>query len=154
MTKNFNRIAAALRSYLGIVPNRFGYGLLTIAIATIHICYSVTNVQASTPAALIQQGKIAYDRGDFPTALKLWEQAEAGYRQAGDPVGIIGSQIDRSQALMAMGMDRRACKLLTAMVGMSESICEAAVQEGLGMRQNLPPALQALALDNLGDVLR
>ena len=31
----------------------------------------------------------------------MWEQAEAGYRQAQDPVGVVGSQIDRSQALTA-----------------------------------------------------
>ena len=155
MTKNSNRIAAALFSPLGTIPQRLSYGLLTIAIAIIHICYSVTNVHAATPAALIQQGKIAYDRGSFPAALKLWEQAEAGYRQAQDPVGVVGSQIDRSQALMAMGMDRHACKLLTGTVGMNESVCEADIPERFGMRQtNLPPALQAVAIANLGDVLR
>ena len=92
---------------MGTIPNRWGYGLFAIAIAIIHICYSVTNVHAATPAALIQQGKIADDRGSFPAALKLWEQAEAAYGQAQDPVGVVGSQIERSQALMAMGMDRR-----------------------------------------------
>ena len=38
---------------------------------------------------------------------------------------------------------------------MNESVCEADIPERFGMRQtNLPPALQAVAIANLGDVLR
>ena len=155
MTTNRHRIVAALCLYLGIVPKRLGYGLLAIAIAITHICYSITNVQAATPAALIQQGKIAYDRGDFPTALRIWEQAEAGYGRSRDPVGVVGSQLNRAQALIAMGLDRRACKLLAGTVGVSEGVCTADIPAKFGMRQTtLPPALQAAAIEQLGDVLR
>jgi hypothetical protein len=87
----------------GVVSKRLGYFLLAVTIAIIHILYGVNNVHAATPAALVQQGKIAYARGNFPTALKIWEQAEVAYRQARDPVGVAGSQLDRSQALVAMG---------------------------------------------------
>ncbi len=155
MTTNRHRIVAALCSDLGIVPQRLGYCLLAIAIAIIHICYSITNVQAATPAALIQQGKIAYDRGDFPTALRIWGQAEASYGRSGDRIGVVGSQLNRSQALIAMGLDRRACKLLAGIVGVSEGACTTDIPAKFGMRQTtLPPALQAAAIEQLGDVLR
>ena len=98
---------------------------------------------------------MAYDRGNFPTALKIWDRAEVAYRQTRDPVGVAGSQLNRSQALVAMGLDRRACKLLTGTVGMSEGVCEAEIPTKFGIRQtNLPPALQASAIEKLGDVLR
>jgi CHAT domain-containing protein len=155
MTKNRNRIAASLCSYLGIVPKRLGYGLLAIAIAIMHIGYSITSVQAATPAALIQQGNIAYDRGDFPTALRIWEQAEAGYGRSRDPVGVVGSQLNRSQALTAMGLERRACKLVAGTVGVGEGVCTTDIPTKFGMRQTtLPPTLQAAAIERLGDVLR
>ena len=54
-----------------------------------------------------------------------------------------------------MGLDRRACKLLTGTVGVSEGVCEAEIPAKFGIRQtNLPPALQASAIEKLGDVLR
>ncbi len=137
------------------ISKRLGYLLIAVTIAVIHVIYGVSDVHAATPAALVQQGKIAYDRGNFPTALKIWEQAEAGYRQARDPVGVAGSQLNRSQALVAMGLDRRACKLLTGTVSVSEGVCEAEIPAKFGIRQtNLPPALQASAIEKLGDVLR
>jgi CHAT domain-containing protein len=153
MTKKLN-ITSSLFSRVGI-NKRLGYSCLAIAIAIIHICYGVSNVRAATPAVLVQQGKIAYDRGSFPTALKTWEQAEAAYVRAQDPVGVAGSQLNRSQALMAMGFDRRACKLLTGTVGVSAGVCDTDTPVKFGMRQtNLPPALQAAAIEKLGDVLR
>jgi CHAT domain-containing protein len=153
MTRKLN-ITSALFSRVGI-PNRLGYSLLAMAIAIAHIFYGVSHIHAATPAALVAQGKIAYDRGSFPTALKMWEQAEAAYNRSQDPVGVTGSQLNRAQALTAMGLDRRACKLLTGTVGVSESVCEADIPAKFGIRQtNLPPALQAAAIDNLGDVLR
>jgi CHAT domain-containing protein len=155
MTRNRNRIAAVFRSYVANIPKRLGYILLAIATIAIAHIYSITNVNAATPAALIQQGKTAYDRGNFPTALKLWEQAESGYRQAQDPIGVAGSQLNRSQALMAMGLDCRACKLLAGTVRVDETVCESTIPAKFGIRQTgLPPDLQASALDNFGDVLR
>ncbi|WP_310419424.1 CHAT domain-containing protein [Chamaesiphon sp. OTE_8_metabat_110] len=137
------------------ISKRLGYFFISVTIAVIHVLYGVSNVRAATPAALIQQGKMAYDRGDFPTALKIWDRAEAGYRLARDPVGVAGSQLNQSQALVAMGLDRRACKLLTGTVGVSEGTCEAEIPTKFGMGQtNLPPALQASAIEKLGDVLR
>ncbi|PSB40164.1 hypothetical protein C7B77_28725, partial [Chamaesiphon polymorphus CCALA 037] len=154
MTKN-RTIISSLLSGGGIIPRRLGYIFMAIAIAIIHIFCGVTNVRAATPAALVQQGKIAYDRGNFPMAIQMWERAEAGYRLARDPVGVAGSQLNRSQALMAMGLDRRACKLLTGTVGVSAGACDVEIPTKYGIRQTqLPPVLQAVAIEKLGDVLR
>jgi CHAT domain-containing protein len=134
---------------------RLSYGLLALTIAINQILYGAIPVWASTPVALVQQGKIAYDRGNFPTALTSWEQAEAAYRQDRDLVGVTGSQINQAQALMGMGLYRRACKTLVGTVQVDEHVCETAVPKKFGIRQtNLPPDLQALALGTLGDVLR
>jgi tetratricopeptide (TPR) repeat protein len=112
-------------------------------------------VRAVAPVGLVQQGKIAYDRGNFPIALTSWQQAEIAYRRDRDPVGVAGSQVNQAQALMAMGRYRRACKLLTGTVRVGENSCEAAVPARFGIRQtNLPRSLQALALNTFGDVLR
>ncbi len=138
-----------------IIPKQLGYGLLAIIIAITHIFFGVVSVGASTPAGLVQQGKIAYERGDFPTALTIWEQAETNYRHDRDLVGVAGSQVNQAQALMGMGLYRRACKLLTGTVRVDENACETTIPEKFGIRQtNLPPNLQALAMGMLGDVLR
>ncbi len=151
MTKPQHRIFASLCPGFSNYAKRNVYSLLALAIALSHIIYS-TNIAIATPAALVNQGKIAYDRGDFPSAVQLWERAERGYQQARDPVGVAGSQIDRAQALMAMGFDRRACKLLTETVGANEEICTDRLPK---LRQsNLPPTLRVLALTTLGDALR
>jgi CHAT domain-containing protein len=135
---------------------RLGYCLLGLILAIITIFASSITVRAAPPSTLVQQGKIAYDRGDFPTALNSWERAEAIYRQERDLVGMTGSRVNQAQALTAMGLYRRACKTLTTTVRVGgENVCEAGIPVQFGIRQtNLPPSLQALALNTFGDVLR
>ena len=45
-------------------------------------------------------------------ALNAWREAETSYRQAGDPLGALGSQINQAQALQMLGLYRKAEKLL------------------------------------------
>jgi tetratricopeptide (TPR) repeat protein len=149
MTGNRNRSSCSSKLHKQLV-----YGLLAIIITIAIIgVVPVWASWASTPAELVQRGKIAYDRGDFPTALKLWEQAETNYHR--DPIGVAGSQVNQAQALMGMGSYRRACKILAGTVRVDESVCATTIPTRFGMRQtNLPPKLQALAVGTLGDMLR
>ena len=45
-------------------------------------------------------------------ALRAWEEAEGSYRQAGEIFGILGSQINQTQAMKNLGLYRQADKLL------------------------------------------
>jgi CHAT domain-containing protein len=137
-----------------ISRRRLTYGLLVIAIAIAHIFYSIS-VSAATPPVLVQQGKIAYEQGNYSTALTIWQQAEVGYHQAEDVLGVTGSQVNQAQALVGMGLHRRACKLLAHTVGVGEDSCDGVAPGKFGMRQtDLPPSLQALAVNTFGDILR
>ncbi len=139
---------------VGAIRRRLVYALLVMTIAIIHPLFSIS-VNAATPAALVQQGKIAYEQGNFPTALTIWREAEVGYRQADDVLGVTGSQVNQAQALVGMGLHRRACKLLASTVGVGEDSCDGVALGKFGIRQtNLPPSLQALAVNTFGDVLR
>jgi CHAT domain-containing protein len=127
----------------------------SILLAISLLCSLMPTVYAISPADLVQQGRNHYEQGRFGAALTNWQQAEAAYRQMKDPVGIVGSQSNQSQALIALGLYRRACKTLVAATQTAENICMAAVPEQFGIRQtNLPLALQVQVLNNLGEVLR
>ncbi|KOP23930.1 hypothetical protein AMR41_23610 [Hapalosiphon sp. MRB220] len=52
-------------------------------------------------------------QGQTEAALLSWEKAEKLYAQSGDRVSIIGSQMNQALALQALGLYRRADKLLT-----------------------------------------
>lgn len=154
MIRKRNQIDSRLFSGWGMIPKQLGYGLLVVIIVVTHIL-GVVPVRASSPAGLVQQGKIAYERGDFLTAQRIWAQAETTYRHKGDSLGVAGSQVNQAQALIGMGMYRRACKLLSGTVRVNENVCEATIPDQFGIRQtNLPPNLQALAIGLLGDILR
>jgi CHAT domain-containing protein len=77
--------------------------------------------------------------GQVQTALATWEQAEKFYRQAGDSVGAIGTQINQAQAMQSLGFYRRAKQKL----------------ESLGQQlQPMPDSdLKANALHNYGNAL-
>jgi CHAT domain-containing protein len=155
MSRNRHQIDSLLISWLRTSPKRLVYSLVAITVAMIQICTGVIPAQAATPAVLVQQGKIAYERGNFPTALTNWEQAEVAYRQERDAVGVAGSQVNQAQALMEMGLYRRACKTLAGTGIVDRNVCATTIPAQLGLRRtNLPPAMQALVLGTLGDVLR
>jgi CHAT domain-containing protein len=134
---------------------RLSYALVAIAIAVAQIFGSAVATAITPPAALIQQGTASYEQGDFATAYSLWQRAEAAYQQTNNVSGVVGSKINQSQALVGLGMYRRACKALASIVQVSESVCTQSLPTSFGIRQgNLSDALQTLALNSLGDVLR
>ncbi|MBE9039961.1 CHAT domain-containing protein [Oscillatoriales cyanobacterium LEGE 11467] len=62
--------------------------------------------------ALHTQGVLQQALGQPEAALETWERAEATYAEAGDEVGVSGSQIDRAQVWQTLGSYRRAATLL------------------------------------------
>ncbi|AFY44290.1 CHAT domain-containing protein [Nostoc sp. PCC 7107] len=58
--------------------------------------------------ALNTQGQIQLASGHSQEALTSWEQATAIYSKMGDDAGKIGSQLNQTQALQALGLYRRA----------------------------------------------
>ena len=62
--------------------------------------------------ALHTQGVLQQATGQSEAALETWERAEATYAEAGDDVGVFGSQIDRAQVLQTLGLYRQATTLL------------------------------------------
>lgn len=63
------------------------------------------------------QGSLYLTVGDAAAALEAWERAEETYRQANDTLGVLGSQIDRAQALQVLGLYQRAKTLLEGVDG-------------------------------------
>ena len=57
-------------------------------------------------------GKLQLAQGKTETALKTWEEATKVYQKVGDRAGVIGSQINQTQALQTLGFYRRAQKNL------------------------------------------
>lgn len=79
-------------------------------------------------------------QGQTEAALLSWEKAEKLYVQSGDPVSIIGIQMNQALALQALGLYRRAEKLLTQ------------VEQQLYQQPDSP--LKAISLLNLGNIRR
>ncbi|WP_233154066.1 CHAT domain-containing protein [Scytonema sp. HK-05] len=62
--------------------------------------------------ALNSQAHLQLAKGNAEAALETWQKAEMLYTQAGDNVGIIGSQINQALALQVLGLYRRSEKIL------------------------------------------
>ncbi len=126
--------------------------LSTIALPSNSIASSTAS---STPSEFLQQGQNAYHQGQFRQALLLWEQAEQGYRENGRSEGVTGSILNQAQALTAMGMHRRSCKLLVSLSKSELSLCESVSS---GKQQNVifsqSEDLQAQGIRQLGETLR
>ncbi|WP_052055545.1 tetratricopeptide repeat protein [Myxosarcina sp. GI1] len=90
--------------------------------------------------ALNTKGSLELAMGKAETALETWQQAAAIYESAGDKIGVIGSQLDRAQALQTLGLHRRAQNLL-----------ETLQQE---LEDRADPLLKAQVLHSLGNTLQ
>jgi CHAT domain-containing protein len=58
--------------------------------------------------ALNTQGSLQLALGQTEAALDSWQKAEVSYAKAKDEVGVLGSQINQTQALQTLGLYRRA----------------------------------------------
>ncbi len=134
------------------------FQLIALITTTIAVTAALP-AQAESPADFIQQGKLAYDRGEFQTALTQWQQATTLYQQAQNPTGIAGSQLNQAQAFTAMGMHRRACKtLITALqlpTQQSKQLCEVDfTTDPIPASPLQSPQLRTMGLHQLGETLR
>jgi CHAT domain-containing protein len=73
---------------------------------------SDTNSLKVKAKAYNTQGSLQLALGQTQSALESWQTAENLYTQLGDETGIIGGQINQSQALQNLGLYRRSQKLL------------------------------------------
>ena len=110
---------------------------IVLAIGNLQPVFSQSVSQAQTLDAEAHQ---QLDRGDAETALKSWQQAETLYRQFNSPTETLGSQVNQSKALYALGHYRRARTLLEQIQG--------------PLLQQSDLTLQANGLLTLGNVLR
>ncbi|BAZ15786.1 hypothetical protein NIES4071_76580 [Calothrix sp. NIES-4071] len=86
------------------------------------------------------QGHWQLAQGQTEAALLSWQLAGKFYAQAGDNISVIGSQINQASALQALGLYRRAEKLLT--------------QAEQQFYQQSDSPLKASGLLNLGNIRR
>ena len=110
---------------------------IVLAIGNLQSVLSQSVSQAQTIDA---EAHKQLDRGDAEMALKSWQQAETLYRQFNAPTETLGSQVNQSKALYALGHYRRAQALLEQ------------IQEPLLQQSDL--TLQTNGLLTLGNVLR
>ncbi|NEP59384.1 MAG: CHAT domain-containing protein [Symploca sp. SIO2G7] len=99
-----------------------------------------TNHQFILAQVLNNQGNFQLAQALAEEALKTWQEAQVAYEEAGDQVGIIGTQLNQAKALQALGMYRRAQTILER------------VEQTLANQPNSP--LKAAGLLNLGNTLR
>jgi CHAT domain-containing protein/tetratricopeptide (TPR) repeat protein len=86
------------------------------------------------------KGSLQLALGESETALETWQQAEFNYQQAGDEMGVIGSQLNQAQALQTLGFHHRAQNILEQ------------IQQKLDKQSD--PLLQALGLRSLATTLQ
>jgi CHAT domain-containing protein len=110
---------------------------------------------------LTREGHQYFARGNYQKALELWQEAERLYRQLGDRDGIVGSQINQSVVFQTQGQYRRACKVLVGILPVEggDLLCEAQTEDGFELactesHCGLSTAIEKLALQNLGEILR
>ncbi len=90
--------------------------------------------------ALNTQGQIQLAQGQSQKALSSWDEAATLYAKNHDSAGEVGSKINQSQALQALGLYRRAFITLT--------------QVNQLLQQQADPTLKATGLLSLGNALR
>ncbi|GAP94722.1 CHAT domain-containing protein [Leptolyngbya sp. NIES-2104] len=97
-----------------------------------------TNNSSVRARALNTQGKLFLALGQPEKATSAWQAAEVAYRQSGDELGAIGSQINQAQALQTQGLLRR-----------SQLILESVTQQ---LQKQPASSLKLAAVRNLGIV--
>ena len=98
------------------------------------------NSSLQTAQTLNEQGRQQLEQGDAEAALNTWKQAELAYQKAKDENGVIGSKLNQSQALQALGRYRLAEQLLEQL------------RKSLETQPN--SELKATVYRSLGDILR
>jgi len=86
------------------------------------------------------QASLEWAKGKLESALSTWKQATATYAKAGNQVGVIGSSLNQTKALQALGLSNQAEKTLE--------------QVNQILKPESDPSLKVLGLRYLGNALR
>ncbi len=125
---------------------------------------AISPVFASTPPkqleiqanSLTNEGHRLLALGEDEEALKRWEEAMKLYEELGNKEGVIGSRINQSIALQALGKYRRACQVLLPALNIEsqDNICDASSESKLDISEQSHNLISAIALRTFGDALR
>ncbi|PSB04971.1 CHAT domain-containing protein [Merismopedia glauca] len=131
---------------------------------------SALSTQAQT---LTQQGHLLLNRGQPQAALSKWEAATQVYRQLGNRSGVIGTSIDQSLALQALGLYPHACQVMISALEMPKWVCQGGSSHSIDelrqllnspdasreafaqrLRRRIPTGITLSGWQELGGVLR
>jgi tetratricopeptide (TPR) repeat protein len=116
--------------------------------------------------SLTQKGNEQLNLGEAEEALATWKEATKIYRQLKHYDGIVGSLINQSLALQALGLQTRACNTLIEALNLNtinDWICDTSSQQFsestaqlllAAINKQVPLSVNLLGLHNLGNVLR
>ncbi|MGC9505938.1 MAG: CHAT domain-containing protein [Baaleninema sp.] len=132
------------RSYLSLVYQDLGNWrqaevLLEAAVAAVDPTRDDTRSSSVYAQTFNSLGNFHLHLGRAEAALSSWERAQQWYDRAGDELGRLGVEIDRAQALQALGLYRR-----------SQTVLESANR---GLQEQRDSALKAMGLLSLGNAL-
>lgn len=150
---------------LRALPSFLKYAILGISVPiVIYLSSDRASSQTSANAqaqALTQAGHVQLERGEAAAALQFWQAARKLYLQSKNEEGAIGSSINQSLALQALGLYPRACTTLAEALKLEPWLCQSNTslrqQEErpiqLGQKQPSSP-LNIIGLRSMGNVLR
>jgi CHAT domain-containing protein len=105
--------------------------------------------------ALNTQGRLQAAKGQSPEAIKTWQRAAATYEQAGNKMGVIGSLINRVEALQALGLNTQALQALGLSTQQADTEFQSALLHVEQILQQQPDLnLKVTGLQSLGQALR
>lgn len=132
--------------------------LIAILALALTVCLH-TPVVAEAPAQLTQKGHELLEEGKPQEAFKVWGKALNDYERDQNQAAILGTKINQSLALSAMGQNPRACSTLATALELEEWICdtqESPKVERIAQAINAVPTqfVTLLGLQTLGDTLQ
>lgn len=111
---------------------------------------------ASQASYFTNEGHRLLALGENEEALEKWKQATELYEKLGNEEGIIGSIVNQSIALQALGQYRRACQVLLPALNIDsqDNICDASSEGDKKNPAQSHTLITAIALRTFGDALR
>lgn len=105
------------------------------------------------------QGQLELGVGRSQLALKTWQQAADIYKDIGDKQSFTQNQINQAQAMQELGLYRRACETLLAVLEIEHQDLNISKQQLQNLTAQFTKtgklaSLQVLGLRSLGDILR
>lgn len=134
------------------------YVFTAVLVLVLTVCLHNSAV-AEAPAQLTERGHQLLEEGRPQEAFKTWERALKGYGHDQNQEAILGTRINQSLALSAMGQNPRACSTLVTALELEEWICDTneplnveRLNDALNDAPNQPATV--LAIHSLGNTLQ